>query len=191
MFIVTREYLKTYWLPANHTQKIIESIGVWRWSGIYKYKDLIIPIVFNGVGIDLGGAAAMLNKDAAIVDITDTDISGRKVGYSSLKDIDFKADFVFSSHTLEHFYDLEGAVKDIHSVLKKGGKLILNLPSYKNVRWRAGIHTGETPHLHTFCMGDIDEDIINLVSIDRLIGKYFKIELAEYVDDCIIIMAEK
>lgn len=204
-FIVTKDYLnspayeKEMQLPYGnrHSKDARDRLGVWRWAGMYQHKDKLIPLIFNNDrGVDLGGAVGLLKRIAWTVDLEKKDMIGRDVDFHKLEDIDFKPSFIFSSHTLEHFYELDKTVKTMYDLLEDGGHLILNLPSWQQKRWRAGsnIDMGGTFHQFTFCLSNtvVEEGLDHLVEIDKVIAKYFKIELAEYVNDnCILIIAKK
>jgi len=174
-------------------------LGTWRWKGMFTYKDKILPIIFNKnlKGVDFGGAQCPVSRDIDIVDIDNKDIWGRPIKYKNLKDINYKLDYIFSSHCLEHLPELSKFIEQFYNSLKDNGKLILNLPAYTCKRWRGknGHWMGGTPHLYTFALEEtkIEEEIDTLVLIDTILKIYnFKINIAEYTgDNSIIIIAEK
>lgn len=176
--------------------KVNKILGSWRWKGIWQHKNEIIPVVFNKTGIDFGGAYGPISYQATVVDFSKKDIFGRKVVYHSLEEIDFRVDYVFSSHTLEHIPEIENTIKKIHEMLFPNGTLILNLPSYTCTRWRSGIHTHKTfnDHAWTFHLSgsQVDKEIKNLLPVDQLIEKYFEVLKKEYTgDNSIYIYARK
>lgn len=174
-------------------------LGVWRWKGIFTYRETFIDLVFNEdlKGIDFGGSQGPVAPHVDIVDLETTDYYHRPIKYHKLSDVDYPIDYIFSSHTLEHIPNLEEVLDEIYEALVPDGILALNLPSYTCKRWWA--HTGNwmggTPHVHTFKLAktSVDEEIPGLIDIDTLLEKKgFKIALAEYAGDSnIIIFAEK
>lgn len=69
---------------------------------------------------------------------------------------DASHDVVFSSHTLEHIEDYEGALREWWRVLKPGGRLILYLPHVDHYPNR-GMPGANPDHKHDFCNEDITE----------------------------------
>ena len=156
-----------------------------------------MPIIFkkNSKGLDLGGAYGPVSRDTIIVDFATHDIFGRPVKYKYLEDVNFKADFIYASHTFEHIPDLEKLVTEIKRILKPGGHLIVLVPSYSCISWRVGNHTNyfHNDHVWTFCLSDtpINEPIKNLLAIDTFLEKHFVLTLKEYTgDNSILILAE-
>lgn len=181
-----------------------KTLGSWRWLGTFENKELISNYVFSKKlkGIDLGGARGPISLNVDICDHLDKDIFGRKVKYNSISSIENNSiDFIWSSHTLEHIPNLEDELKELSKKVKKGGKIILNLPAYSCKRWRSGLHKyedikGDSSHLYTFYLSN-DKEIDTkekeyYLAIDKLIKKYFVIEIAKYVgDNSIFIYGEK
>ena len=194
--------LKT--LNFNYRHKILNrTFGSWRWLGIYENKKLISKYVFSKKlkGIDFGGARGPISLEIEICDHLEKDVFGRKIKYNSIEEVKNNSlDFIWSSHTLEHIKDLEKEIKKFHKKLKKKGKIILNIPSYTCKRWIPGIHKytdskGDSSHISIFYL-DKDKSITdkkqNYIPIDKLIGKYFKVEKAKYTgDNSIFIFAVK
>ena len=181
----------------RHSAHIQKQLGSWRWKGMYQYRNSLVPIIFrkNSRGVDLGGAYGPVSQDTVIVDFAKQDIFGRPVEYKYLEDVDFRADFLYASHTFEHIPDLEKLVTEIKRVLKPDGYLIVLVPSYSCVSWRVGIHTNyfHNDHVWTFCLTGtpIDEPIKNLLAIDTFLEKHFELTLKEYTgDNSILILAK-
>lgn len=174
-------------------------LGVWRWKGIFTYRDTFISIIFNDKlkGVDFGGSQGPVAPHVDIVDLENIDYYGRPIKYHKLSEVEYSIDYIFSSHTLEHIPNLEEVLEEMYKALEKDGILALNLPSYSCKRWWAdtGNWMGGTPHVHTFKLKKtkVEEDIPKLINIDELLEqKGFKIALAEYAgDNNIIIFAEK
>jgi len=182
----------------RHSPHIQKQLGSWRWKAMYLYRKMLVPIIFadHAKGIDLGGAYGPVNKNDVIVDFAKTDIFGNPVHYKFLDEVDFLADFIYASHTLEHIPDLDNLAVQMNRVLKPGGKIIILIPSYSCVSWRVGNHTNllHNDHVWTFCLAGtkITEPINNLFVIDTLLEKYFDVSLKEYTgDNSILIIAER
>lgn len=177
--------------------KMGRALGSWRWKGVYLNKETILPMIYGKgrKGIDFGGGAGPITTDSTVVDFLDKDIFGRPVKYRTLDKIDFQADFIFSSHTLEHIQDLEPIFKEFVRILKPGGDLILNLPSYTCIRWNVGVHTHNqfNDHKWTFTLaGTTDESKLpSPLAIDVEIEKYFDVYEKKYTgDNSILILAK-
>lgn len=176
----------------------LKILGSWRWMGMYENKKHILNVVYGGKGIDFGGAAGPVTKEAITVDFSKEDIFKRKVKYNSLKEVDFKADFIFTSHTLEHIPDLDTIFNNMKEVIKPGGDVIIHLPAYTCVRWRNGLHTNKkfNDHYWTFYLSQ-DEDTVNglnlsnTLAIDNKIKDYFSIDKAFYCGDNSIMLFAK
>jgi hypothetical protein len=173
-------------------------LGSWRWKGVFKHRSRIIPIVFHPekLGIDFGGAAGPISLHSRIVDFANRDVFGREVELRTCSDLDFRPDYIFSSHTLEHLDDPAEALGQFRESLPDGGDLILNLPSFSCVRWRSGVHSHRkySDHKWTFFLEgtEIEESIPGLLAIDTLVADYFDIYLKEYTgDDSIVILAKR
>jgi hypothetical protein len=172
-------------------RKLASALGSWRWKGVYQNRSKLIPIIFNQDlrGIDFGGAYGPISTQSYIVDFNDTDIFGRPVKHKGLNDIQFSADYLFSSHTLEHIKELNNVLNDMRSVLKKDADVFLNLPSYTCTRWRNGWHSNKifNDHQWTFYIDEdkkaINLNLPNMLAIDRLVANHFKIIEAKYVGD--------
>ena len=170
-------------------RRVHKILGCWRWKGLWLYKHKILNTLFDEKlkGIDFGGANGPVSLHADIVDFDPYDSFGRKVNNKSLKEIDYKADYIFSSHTLEHITDHDAIFKEMIAVLKPGGKVIFNLPAYSCVRWRSGLHTNRqfNDHAWTFYLEGtpIEEGIENAKYIDTAVARYFNIEEKSYVGD--------
>lgn len=172
-------------------------LGGWIWKGIYLHRRRFVSLLFNKDlrGVDFGGASRPILADLDVVDLKDFDCYNRRVKYRSISEVKGSLDFVFSSHTFEHIPDLGDSLQQIHSKLKVGGILALNLPSYTCQRWRAFSGSANIDHVHTFKLmkTNVDEELPHLVDIDFLIENAgFNINIAEYTgDNSIVIFGEK
>ncbi|NII29549.1 class I SAM-dependent methyltransferase [Pseudoflavitalea sp. X16] len=181
----------------RHSESIQKQLGSWRWKGMYQFREQIAPIIFkeNAKGIDLGGAYGPVSRYGVIVDFSKQDIFGRPVQYKYLDDIDFKADFLYASHTLEHIKDLDNLAIQMKRVVKPGGDIVILVPSYSCVSWRVGNHTNRdhNDHVWTFHLlgTPIHEPINSLLAIDTVLEKYFTITLKQYTGDNSILLLAK
>lgn len=173
------------------------ALGSWRWKGVWLNRKDLIPIIYkpDTKGIDFGGGAGPITLESVVVDFLDKDIFGREVRYKDLKQVDFKADFIFSSHTLEHIEDLEPIFAEFKRILKPGGDLILNLPSWTCIRWHAGVHSHRqfNDHKWTFFLKDQppNVEVPSPKGIDEDVEKHFEVYRKEYTgDDSILIFAK-
>jgi len=164
-------------------------LGAWRWKGLWQNKELISEFVFNNnlKGIDFGGANGPISSTITIVDFADKDSFKRPVKYKSLSSIDFKLDYIFSSHTLEHIKDLDSIFNEFKNHLKENAQLFFLVPAYTCVRWQSGIHTNKAfnDHAWTFCLEkDYSKlNLKNLLSFDQKVKEHFTIKSANYVGD--------
>ncbi|MCX6256874.1 MAG: methyltransferase domain-containing protein [Bacteroidia bacterium] len=169
-------------------------LGSWRWKGLWKLKNELIPVFFDPEkkGIDFGGAFGPISMQAEIIDFSKKDIFDRPVRFHSLEEVTFKTDFIFSSHTLEHIENLDLIFQQFKGILKPEGIIVLNLPAYSCTRWQSGIHTHKdfNDHRWTFYLEGTkpDPNIKNLLAIDTFAAKYFRIEKKEYAGDNSIIL---
>jgi len=169
--------------------KIQKILGCWRWKAFWQFRDELIPLFFNPdkTCVDFGGANGPVSFDAVIVDFFNKDIFGRKVIYKSLDEVDFQADCIVSSHTLEHIKDLDSTINKLYDLIKPKGDLILNLPAYSCKRWRSGIHTHKefNDHAWTFYLKEtqLEEDFVNPLAIDQILENNFRIKNKTYVGD--------
>lgn len=177
--------------------KFHKILGGWRWKGLWQKKLTLIPFIFNKnlKGIDFGGANGPISLNVIIVDFADKDSFNRAVKYKNLKEVDFEADFIFSSHTLEHIKELDSIFAQMKNVLKKGAPLFFLVPAYTCKRWNSGVHTNRkfNDHAWTFYLEkDIPEgDYQNLLAFDTAVAKHFKVENADYVGDNSIFLSAR
>lgn len=165
--------------------KVNKVLGAWRWKGLYQHRNRIVEIL-SGRGVDFGGGACPISKDAVIVDLLEKDIYGRKIDYKSLDDLDFEPDYIFSSHCLEHIQDIESVLKNTKDTLSSEGKYILHVPAYSCKRWLPKFHKNRNYGDHVWCfyIGDKpDGEYENLIAVDKLVEKYFDLSVCEYVGD--------
>ena len=153
----------------------------WRWLSLLQYRNLIAEYIFSDrKGIDFGGWRGPVQGNSIIVDIYPPG-KFRQIGSFD----DGELDYVFSSHTLEHLYQLKYEVSEINRVLRVGGKIIIIVPAYTCIRWRKMNTHG---HLRSFALeGD------KWTRLDKLfIEAGFKILLARYCwDNSIFLFGEK
>lgn len=181
----------------RHHPHIQKQLGSWRWKGMYQYREQLVPILFKkgAKGIDLGGAFGPVSKEATIVDFASRDIFGRPVRYKYLDEVDFRADYIFASHTFEHIRELDNLAEQMKRVLKAGGDLVILVPAYSCVSWRVGNHVNllHNDHVWTFHLAGtkIEEPINNLLAIDTWLEKHFQVYLKTYTGDNSILLLAK
>lgn len=118
----------------------------------------------HAIGIDNRKDTAMfgiqMNPDLTLPDASDLSrvvVSGQ-------------ADWVYSSHTLEHIEDYRAALKEWWRILRDGGYLILYLP-HKNLYPNIG-QTGANPdHKHDFLPTDIIEAMKGIGGWDLVVNE--------------------
>ncbi len=170
-------------------------LGIFRWRGLQENRDLLLGLISKANRIvDFGGAACPLGFRAVVVDHLQTDAYGKPVPYHSLDQLPWKADLVFSSHTLEHIPDIEGVLAQLRDALEKDGHLVLHLPAYTCTRWWPGVHKNSRyhDHVHTFGLrgSQPPPQVPAYCEIDTLVGRYFTLAKAEYCgDNSIFILA--
>jgi hypothetical protein len=143
-------------------------LGVFRWRGIQKHLDTLLPMLTASGSkvVDFGGAGGPLGLGSEVVDRLSQDAWGRAVPHHSLR------------------------------CLKRGGQLILHVPSFHCERWRAGVHSNARYNDHVWTFG-IGQDPLglacqNYVDIASKVGEFFSVHLAEYCgDDSILVLASK
>lgn len=86
-----------------------------------------------GRGVDIGASRWPLPGARPVEDTPEEDAH-------RLREADGSLDFVFSSHTLEHLDDWQGALRHWHAKLKPGGVLFLYLPHEVCSMWQPGIN---------------------------------------------------
>lgn len=159
---------------------------------MYEYREKLYEILEDPENLhiyDFGGAAGPLMY-GEIVDKARRDIYNRKIKYHDIAKIPKGADVIFSSHTLEHVDDIIKTVILMASKLRVGGKIIAHVPSINGVKYWHPLVKKE--HRRIFCLGERPYRDPAIVSIDRLLGGFFKLDIAEYCgDDCIMITGTK
>ncbi len=165
----------------TYRSSTLAHLGAWRWLSIYQYRNFIMDLIFSDKkGIDFGGGNGPIGGNARVVDKDPT-------FFLTLDDLqDSSLDYIFSSHTLEHLDNMEEELEKLYGKLKIGGKIVIIVPCYSCVRWRAG--QDHCSHKRTFSLED-DE----YMRIDKEIEKVgFVLEKAEYCwDDSIFIVGDK
>jgi hypothetical protein len=179
--------------PRPESKQFMKKYGAFRWKGVFQNKDYLVEKIKQKNVVDLGGSAGPINNNVCIVDINEP-INHKGKYFSDLNDIDFKIDFLFSSHCLEHIPDLEREIIKIKNKMKKGAEAFFNLPAYTCTRWLPKNHRNRkyNDHKWSFCIYDkeLNEDKSH-INIRKLIEKYFKIIKCEYCgDDSIIIICK-
>jgi hypothetical protein len=180
----------------HHT--VARHLGVFRWRGIQKNLNTILPLLTAPAGkvVDFGGAGGPLGFGAVVVDKLEQDAWGRPVRHHSLADIGEDVDVVFSSHALEHIAQLDDILRSMRRCLRSGGHLILHVPSFHCERWRAGIHANRrySDHVWTFGIGPQPRGVEcqNYLDIAQKVRELFELRFAEYCgDDSIFVLARK
>ena len=138
----------------------------------------------QGTGYDLGCGPEKLWPQCIGIDSgLDEHLFGIKVNcdlrVADASDVNFlassHADWIFSSHLLEHIVDYKKALREWWRVLKDGGRLILYLP-HKSFYPNIGQHGANPDHKHDF----IPEDIISAM---KEIGGWDLLECQERNQD--------
>lgn len=148
----------------------------WRWACVEKHRNLIEAHILDPRqnGIDFGGYKGPIGGCTRIID---------KELHNSIYDEEYESlDYIFTSHTLEHVDDVWRTLGWMYDILKKGGKIIIHVPSYQKRVWR---HTNDPDHNYTFKLKGTDFEPAD--EIDTLVKKIgFKIIEAEYCYKCCI-----
>ena len=121
----------------------------------------------NGEGLDIGYGGDIITPDCSGWDFRNGDAQY----LSGIDDESF--DFVYSSHCLEHMYDVQIALKNWFRVVRKGGYLLLAIPHrdlYEKKKTLPSRWNGD--HKHMFLIGkseppdtlDIVEEIRNALT---------------------------
>jgi SAM-dependent methyltransferase len=198
-WVFSKEYKRILDSRHFHTGPDFRSIGAWRWDGIYKHRKIIAKHVFDEkqVGVDFGGWHGPIGGYSKIIDFYAQNTMNMEK--------DDSLDYIFTSHTLEHIYNIEPLIRQMYKKLKKGGRIMVHQPRYTKEVWRAYY---APDHVHTFMLAEdansiwfrehyrVPEDAPyeeDLVEIDTLlIDTGFKLIIAENVDPhCIFIYGEK
>jgi len=101
--------------------------------GACRLSKILVEKKYNVTAIDSDEKAVEIAKKKGIM--------GFKADISKWK-TDTKFDCVIASDVLEHIDDDKRIIKKIHAMLKKGGCLILNVPSYKFLFGKHDIYLG-------------------------------------------------
>ena len=187
-FLHDAEFNTESW-RRRHSPEAIKQLGVWRWKGIQDNAVMILSEIVGKRVIDFGGADGPLGFGSEILDQKN---EGNNPVYAYQT-----VDVIFSSHTLEHIGSIEKLLSTFKDWLKSGGCLIVHVPSYTCVRWRAENYSNPNQsenHHHTFSLHispiflDHPVEVIDITL--KKLG--FNIEFAEYVgDDSILILGRK
>ena len=123
----------------------------------------------SGEGLDIGYGADLIVPDCSGWDFRNGDAQY----LSGIADESF--DFVYSSHCLEHMYDVPVALKNWFRVVRKGGYLILAIPHrdlYEKRRQLPSRWNGD--HKHMFLIGRAEPpDTLDIVEeISRALKGY-------------------
>ena len=136
----------------------------------------------QGNGIDIGWGGDLLAPNCVGWDFEDGDAE-------LLEGVPDEAyDFVYSSHNLEHLYDVDRAVVNWWRVLKPGGHMILFLPDRELCEKRRYLPALEPDHKHFFLAEEDDlPDTIGVVPmIRRLLADAEIIYVKTCGDPCVI-----
>jgi hypothetical protein len=173
-------------------------LGVFRWRGIQKHLEVILPLVSAAQSrvLDFGGAGGPLGLGSLVVDRLERDALGRPVPYASLPAAGTGYDVAFSSHALEHIPALDEALTLLVASLRPGGHLLLHLPAFSCERWRAGVHRNQrfNDHVWTFGIGPEPAGVRcqSYVDIAGKVAATFDVAVAEYCgDDSIFVHARR
>lgn len=133
----------------------------------------------QGEGIDIGYGSDLIVPGCSGWDIRNGDAQYLR----EVKDESF--DFVYSSHCLEHLWDVRVSLKNWFRVLKRGGYLIIAVPHrdlYEKKKVLPSRWNGD--HKHMFLIGESDEmdtlDIVEEVS-NSLVD--YQIQYVKMCDD--------
>ena len=181
-----------YQYRKGYAKKIL---GAFRWKGIYQNKELLRNFIDNKKCIDFGGAGCPLSDEVPVVDILKKKYNGSIVEFSSLNQIKYKVDLIFSSHCLEHIEDIESILVDFSKVLSEDGIVFLHLPAYSCKRWRPSSHKNKKfgNHLWSFTLSEDKHKVLESeknrnIEIDILFGKHFNVKHKSYCGDNSIIL---
>ncbi len=136
-----------------------------------------------------------------MVDHLSVTVSGDKVKFKSLYELESLVDVIFTSHCLEHIKDLHGILFQIKKKLKIGGYLIAHVPAYTCRRWQPKFHQHSQFNDHCRCFYVEDKKLNSVFdgqydsrfcAIDKIIGGYFHLVSASYCgDNSIFIIAKR
>ena len=149
-------FMEGDWDKRHSTPEARAIYGVWRWRGMYEYREVLVP-EFEAANfvIDYGGALGPLGLGAVIVDQEEYDVWGNPTySLANLRSIPMihegnqaGADIVFTSHTLEHVEDYEGTLRMLVDAVAPGGLFIAHVPHVSSEWWWPENKEG---HLRTF-----------------------------------------
>jgi len=185
------EFMQGGWL-MRHNKSAREYYGVWRWHGMYEYKERIKEVIQGKRVIDMGGADGPLGFGSLIVDKNPRVLGEISTAVFTDDMANLRAnsvDVVFSSHTLEHFDSLGAEIEKIWRALTPVGKIIFHLPSVKNMaNWHPSKKAG---HKRIFALDDhADPAVVRIDTLLELSG--FGLPVANYCGDAsIMIIGEK
>jgi SAM-dependent methyltransferase len=172
----------------RHGEAYKKQYGVFRWKGIYEYKDYLLKQLLdpeNRTVLDLGGSLSPLGFGSTIIDILEQDLFGRPVMYNNILQYDGTADIIFSSHMLEHTHNPMGELSAWKDKLKLGGLLILHVPSIHGIQYWHPLVKAE--HQWIFMLGGENKykamTESRIMSIDKVVGEEFRLEWAKYCGD--------
>ncbi len=177
-------------LVGVHDEWVRGVVGAWRWPLLHKHRARVKELVTAGYAIDLGGAAAPVGYGAVVVDYHAHAMDGADyVAPRSLFDVPPDPVCVFASHTLEHFVDVEHAVRAIFDKLASGGHFVCLVPSWRKTNLQASVWPY---HETTFCLEWETNAPVGFVRLDMLCAEVgFAIDLADADYNNIIVIARK
>ena len=164
-------------------------LGAFRWRGMQEHLETVLEHVADTskLVVDLGGAGCPLGLGSIVIDKLKRDATGQPVRYSSVSEVGQPIDTLFSSHCLEHIYELDDALQEMQRSLKPDGVLLVFVPSYSNEGWRFGAHDNKRFGSHQWTFG-LNSDGLSLglqryLDIDVVLARYFSVECAQYCGD--------
>lgn len=163
-----------------HSEAALRRVGAWRWPLMQKHADALLGIIEDAeLVFDFGGLAGPLGYGSMVVDYGAV--------HRSFCDIPQTPDAIFSSHTLEHIPDLDLALCMHRDKLAVGGRIVAHVPSWRTIRWRA---ENWPHHHHTFSLAGAGAPE-ECVRLDRRIGEWAEIELADDDHGSLIVVGRK
>ncbi len=145
-------FMQGDWDERHSTPEARARYGVWRWQGMYEYRNVLLPELDTSVVYDFGGALGPLGLDSTVIDVLPLSIWGHAC--LPLRSDLGHADVVFTSHTLEHVPSLAGACALLARVLKTDGLFVAHVPHVSSDWWWP---QNKAEHLRTFGCNVLDD----------------------------------
>ena len=133
----------------------------------------------KGEGLDVGYGGDVITADCAGWDFRNGDAQY----LSGIEDESF--DFVYSSHCLEHMYDVQTALKNWFRVVRKGGFLILAIPHRDLYEKKKSLPSRwNSDHKHMFLIGKAEPpDTLDIVEEIRAALNNYDIKYIKTCDE--------